>query len=755
MNNHFLYITWFVFFFVLFFTVFVISFFRVKTEKKILEFSNKFDDYSNSKKNAYIFAREVQSLLKSQMVAVIEYSYAKVDILASVPMTIPSRSLSSPHELYLIMKNLEQENITHFQDEDIKSEHFKKLFPIFDFDNYHILPLYTDNHRIVSLEIYGNLKKSFNLNKSVLKEFISIFQKVFILQSKFQKEFLQIKKNEMIIRFLDRIRNTLDENELEKVILEEICRAFNADRAYFLLGNKNNLQNPILGKEHLANPYVKSLRGNNLNFQAVWAQLAENNVNPPVFVIEDVNKFLRQKDMQGTPIEEFLKKSHTKSSYPFLISENDEYLLYLVLQFTKNVIVFDNNDYEIVELLTKQIQIALSQAKFYTKLLQNNKKEKFLKEIYADTINLQSKNQIYSYFSEKTMLLLNAQGVVFVEFPVDINAKTEYFENYRPQNLNMSKFKNFHFINDIINKKIITHTCNFSCENYEKAIFTKETGIACISIFPVNPNTIMVLFFNSTKDISSNDKSILFSFIDIISKTLSDFLKTAEINNLRERFLSTLTHDLQIPLVAQRNVIDYLSERKNIIDTDTQELLYELKETNNQIEDMLKALTAIYKYETKKKELLKENCSFPSLIEENISKLSEFIERKNISVIKEINRDDLHFWGDKIEINKSIMILLINAINATKAGDEIILNISDNEKYLKCCICTNGKNYSDNLKRMVFNGVISDGSLDYGIGDGIFLYLVKLIINAHGGKIYINDKPNGGSVICIELEKIL
>jgi len=566
---------------------------------------------------------------------------------------------------------------------------------------------------------------------------------------------LKIKKNEMIIRFLDRIRNTLDENELEKVILEEICRAFNADRAYFLLGNKNNLQNPILGKEHLANPYVKSLRGNNLNFQAVWAQLAENNVNPPVFVIEDVNKFLRQKDMQGTPIEEFLKKSHTKSSYPFLISENDEYLLYLVLQFTKNVIVFDNNDFEIVELLTKQIQIALSQAKFYTKLLQNNKKEKFLKEIYADTINLQSKNQIYSYFSEKTMLLLNAQGVVFVEFPVDINAKTEYFENYRPQNLNMSKFKNFHFINDIINKKIITHTCNFSCENYEKAIFTKETGIACISIFPVNPNTIMVLFFNSTKDISSNDKSILFSFIDIISKTLSDFLKTAEINNLRERFLSTLTHDLQIPLVAQRNVIDYLSERKNIIDTDTQELLYELKETNNQIEDMLKALTAIYKYETKKKELLKENCSFPSLIEENISKLSEFIERKNISVIKEINRDDLHFWGDKIEINKSIMILLINAINATKAGDEIILNISDNEKYLKCCICTNGKNYSDNLKRMVFNGVISDGSLDYGIGDGIFLYLVKLIINAHGGKIYINDKPNGGSVICIELEKIL
>ena len=56
---------------------------------------------------------------------------------------------------------------------------------------------------------------------------------------------------------------------------------------------------------------------------------------------------------------------------------------------------------------------------------------------------------------------------------------------------------------------------------------------------------------------------------------------------------------------------------------------------------------------------------------------------------------------------------------------------------------------------MVFDGVIGDGGLDYTVGDGVFLYLVKLIISAHNGKIYINDKPEGGSIICIELEKIL
>ena len=56
----------------------------------------------------------------------------------------------------------------------------------------------------------------------------------------------------------------------------------------------------------------------------------------------------------------------------------------------------------------------------------------------------------------------------------------------------MSKFKNFHFINDIINKRTTIHTCNFACEPHEKAIFLKETGITCISSFPINQNSLMI-----------------------------------------------------------------------------------------------------------------------------------------------------------------------------------------------------------------------------------------------------------------------
>ena len=80
---------------------------------------------------------------------------------------------------------------------------------------------------------------------------------------------------------------------------------------------------PILGKEYLGNPYVKSLKGNNLDFASVWEQLENNKINPPVFVIEDSTKFIKQNKLEGTPIDTYLQNSRIKSSYPFLIYENE------------------------------------------------------------------------------------------------------------------------------------------------------------------------------------------------------------------------------------------------------------------------------------------------------------------------------------------------------------------------------------------------------------------------------------------------
>ncbi len=907
-----------------------------KQETLILNFTKKFDDYTDIKKMAFLFVQEVKNLLNADLVAVIEYSQNKTEIINSIPTQNSDKISAAANELYLILRNLEQENIKHIENGDIQSEYFKKIFPVFSYEYYHICPIFTDNSRIITLEIYGDSGVNFKFKKKVLKELISIFKKIFIQQNKFQKKIFKIKKNEAVIKFLDRIRNTLDKNELEQIILEEICHAFQCDRAYFISAYKNDIQSPVLGKEYLANPYVTSLKGNNLDFTSVWEQMKENKTNPPVFVIEDSEKFLKQNNLADTPIGEFIKKSQIKSSYPFLVYEDDNILSYLVLQYTKQVFPFDKYDFEIMDLMVKQTKIALTQANLHTQLIINSKKEKLLidsisilrssldiknvsnefvgkvgiffnadrcsirfydskskkfsgydeafeykkhyytasaknvdlqnesndflmqnekfhdafmiqyetdlhnenfeyrenlkeyadkhkiksylasyiryngkllgllslhfkekrslnesdesfikaladqvgiaiyqselysniqssakkekllKEVYADTISLQNKKEIYTYFSEKITGLFGCAGCVFIDFPISTTDKIEYFENYKTQNINLSKFKNYSFINELVNKKILNYNCNLKNENEEFNEFLKDTGLICIATIPISDNSLMILFFNNKKEFSSFDKNILFALIDVIARCIKDSLKNAEIKSLKEGFLSTLTHDLQIPLIAERNAINYLINKNELCnDKSVKEILKELKETNSQTEDMLKVLTSVYKYEANKKILNREDCNILTIIDESLSRMPKKFFDKNISLKKEVNTENLHFFADYNEIIKVVVIILTNLSDSSEKESEINVNISDDGKFLKCCFSGYGDTQEYNLNSRIFPRDMTTNSLEHRIGEGIYLYLAKLIISKHSGKIYINNKSDGGKIFCIELEKIV
>ena len=571
----------------------------------------------------------------------------------------------------------------------------------------------------------------------------------------YKKQIIKTQKNEIIIKFLDRIRNTLDEDILKQIILEEVCNDFKADRTYFIKCNKNDLMKPILKEEYLGNPYVKSLRGNNLDFSSVWEQLEKNNINPPVFAIEESSKFIKQNKLEGTAIDTYLQKSQIKSSYPFLIYESSKSYLYLVIQFTQESVIFNKNDFKIMELITKQTHIALCQASMYTKLTKNNQKEKLLKEVYIGTIGMQQKAQIYTYFAEKIMNLSKATGVVFVEFSQATSGKPKYFENYKKENMNLSKFKNYSEIINLINERTLSYNCDFN-KNNQGIDFLKETSTACIGTLPVNSNLLLVVFFESKKEFNLFDKSILFSLVDVISQTVKDCLKTAEINNLRESFLSTLAHDLHVPLIAERNAISYLLAKKNLCeDKNTKEILSVLQETNKQTEEMLRALTSVYKYEAKKKELSRENCNIEEIIDDAISKVKARIEKKNIVVTKEIETANYDIFADFIEITKVIIILLRTAIDESNENAEILITVTEENQYLKCCITGEGGSFREDLSKIISDNKLRPDTVEHRVGEGIYLYLAKLIINAHNGKIYINSKQSEGNIFCIELEKII
>ena len=448
----------------------------------------------------------------------------------------------------------------------------------------------------------------------------------------------------------------------------------------------------------------------------------------------------------------YFKKHKIKSYLAAFIKYNGELRGVISLHFNK-IKSFNKPDEIFIKALADQLGTAIYQSELYLNVQKQASQEKLLKEVLSDTINMRSKEEIFGYFAKKINNILDANGTVFIELSENNINEIKYFEYYKTPNSNLCKFKKIRNITDKIKNQVFNYSCDLEKlkTDEETADFLEETGIICIGTIPIYKNTIAIIFFNNEKNLNEFDKNLLFSLVELISKSIKEILNNAEINNLRESFLATITHDLQIPLIAQRNAIKYLIEKFSNCEQEKQyELLKNLLESNEEIEDILKTLMEIYKYETKKKIIEQENCDFIEILENAITKCTHEIEDKNIFIQKEFYNTKNNFWGDKKEISKAILIILKNIINFSSVNSKIEIITSEDNNKLKCCISSEYPTLSNNIRELLFEKSLASKTLEHKIGEGIQLYLAKLILQENNSKIYLEN--NDTLTLCLELE---
>ncbi len=104
-------------------------------------------------------------------------------------------------------------------------------------------------------------------------------------------------------------------------------------------------------------------------------------------------------------------------------------------------------------------------------------------------------------------------------------------------------------------------------------------------------------------------KAIVESIIDI----LFEIIKLIEISELRNTFIITLAHDIQVPLVGYKKALEFLASReKNELMGKYTYFINDAIESNNNLLNLLTRLLESYYYESGKKQLnlIKQNVAF-------------------------------------------------------------------------------------------------------------------------------------------------
>ena len=228
---------------------------------------------------------------------------------------------------------------------------------------------------------------------------------------------------------------------------------------------------------------------------------------------------------------------------------------------------------------------------------------------------------------------------------------------------------------------------------------------------------------------------------------IRDMSVQKEAQRLREDFIATLTHDLRTPLLAAIQTLQFFTDGSLGNLTDKQNLLLStMLQSNKDMLGLVNALLEVYKYEAGSIPIVKSEFVINDLITQCTEELKVLADAKNIVIETDLSETEKkEILADRREIRRVIMNLLGNAINYSHENGNVSIKTSLNKNDFMFSVKDNGIGIaSDDINKM-FKRFSQGTKTRRSTSTGLGLYLSKQIIEAHGGKIWLESIQNKGS----------
>lgn len=281
--------------------------------------------------------------------------------------------------------------------------------------------------------------------------------------------------------------------------------------------------------------------------------------------------------------------------------------------------------------------------------------------------------------------------------------------------------------------------------NYPFYVFNHVLSVALIFIG-------LFLIKKENKDYQAeilNSNEELYRYTQEIEKQKEEL---NELNNLKSKLFSVISHDLRTPLYGLRNLFksveqyDLPAEEIKVLIPD---VVKDLHYTTDLMENLLQWAKSQMKGEALSPQLIEMN----KLIQDVQQVVRLQAENKQV-YLKTKAEKPVYIYADKEMIEVVLRNLISNAIKFTPKEGEVVIDIKEDEELIEVLVSDTGTGMSEEAKNKLFGDehFTTKGTSNES-GTGLGLMICKEFLKKNGGTIHVESVLGKGSTFAFTLPR--
>lgn len=220
-------------------------------------------------------------------------------------------------------------------------------------------------------------------------------------------------------------------------------------------------------------------------------------------------------------------------------------------------------------------------------------------------------------------------------------------------------------------------------------------------------------------------------------------LMLSELDQLKNNFVSLISHDLKTPIAKIQAICDRLLASHP--EATTKEGLLSLRKESQELHRYIQSILQISRVESSQLQIHREPMDLNALVENVFDQVSPIIRDKNQRLIKELE-PMFSIEIDGVLIQEVILNLVENASKYTPAEGEITVRTEEVDDKVIFSVQDNGPGISKGDQERIFEKFYRGAAHSVQTkGTGLGLFLVKYFVELHGGNVFLESQSGHGT----------